>query len=491
MENNSTPNNAQSTTTSDRVKLNVGGKLFETTVSTLQSGGPDSLLSILSTTRPNTSNPVFIDRDPEIFTVLLSLLRSKSLPYKTRFTNNELIEESIYYGIETLIKSALSPVHIRGIDASLFTTITPVVESVVTDFNAVEFDELCCSSSTVYVAHGGQVSVYDWSLNHSVTIRTHLDYVGIVRGIGSGGGLGLGSELVAVGSGYESGLHFYNLANGLRVSSVEWTDVSDPRVYKAKVNAVVDFSRGNEVYAAFECQHRENCVLCIDKGTMKPVMEIGRQSGNSAKSSVAGKLSFLEKMNVLAGVSVSAGAFGYSGYVRLWDVRSGDVVWETNEPGSGRSSRFGDSFADVDFDRDELTMFKVCSKSGDLAMADVRMLSEDPWVYLEEKNPCMRHVAGGGSNSLIHCYRKQVFVGRGGELEVWSRTAEEETDDVERERVLSEGMYRRNYMDKVEDAERGIIKKIEGAGDRLFVTREDVEGIEVWQSSQFSGAVLL
>lgn len=45
-------------------------------------------------------------------------------------------------------------------------------------------------------------------------------------------------------------------------------------------------------------------------------------------------------------------------------------------------------------------------------------------------------------------------------------------------------------MDKVEDAGRGIIKKIEGAGDRLFVTREDAEGIEVWQSSQFSGALL-
>ena len=38
-------------------------------------------------------------------------------------------------------------------------------------------------------------------------------------------------------------------------------------------------------------------------------------------------------------------------------------------------------------------------------------------------------------------------------------------------------------MDKKEDSERGVIKKIEGGGDRLFVSREDVEGIEVWESS--------
>ncbi|XP_009772567.1 protein ENDOPLASMIC RETICULUM-ARRESTED PEN3 [Nicotiana tabacum] len=457
---------------SDRVKLNVGGKLFETTVSTLRSGGPDSLLSALS--NRNSDEPVFIDRDPEIFSALLALLRSNRLPSTAkRFSNQELIDEAVYYGIESQLRSALAPSQLSGIDASLFSTIRPSSDGVVTDFNAVDSD------ASVWVAHGGQVSVYDWSLTHTETIRTHLDYISSIRKVGP--------DLAVVGSEFESGLHFYNLANGRRVGSVEWTDPSDPRIYKAKVNAVVDSP--DSVFAALECQHRENCVLSIDKCTMKAVLELGRQSGNSAKSTVVGKLTFLPEINALVGVSVTAGAFGYSGYVRLWDPRAGDVVWETNEPGSGRSSRFGDSFADIDFDRDQLTMFKICSKSGDLAVADLRKLSEDPWVYLEEKNPCMRHVASGGSNILLHCYRKQVFVGRGGELEVWSRMVEKESD-VEREMVLHGGLYRRNYMDKVEDAERGIIKKIEGAGDRLFVTREDVEGIEVWQSSQFSGAVL-
>ncbi|KAL3531713.1 hypothetical protein ACH5RR_005234 [Cinchona calisaya] len=467
----------------DRIKLNVGGKLFETTTSTLRSGGPDSLLSVLSN-RPlhhyDHSQPVFIDRDPEIFSALLSLLRSNRLPSTSkRFSNQELIDEAIYYGIDSQLRSALAPTPLYGIDASLFTTIRPSSDGIVSDFSASDSD------GSVWVAHGGQISVYDWNLTHSGTVRTHLDYINTVRRVGPG--------IAAVGSESRAGFHVYNIANGYRVSSVEWVDPNDPRIYKARVNAIGDSD--DWIFASFDCQHKENCVLMIDKKTMKPI-QLARQSGSSSKSLVAGKLTYVPKTGILVGVSVTSGAFGCSGYIRLWDPRSKDVVWETNEPGSGRSSRFGDSFADVGVDLDELNLVKLCSKSGDLAVADLRKLSEDPWVYLKEKNPSMRMVNGGasGGNCLIHCYRKQVFVGREGELEVWSRVEEEgdkENVGGETERILCEGSYRRNYVDKVEDSERGPIKKIEGGGDRLFVTREGVEGIEVWQSSHFSGAVSL
>ena len=50
-------------------------------------------------------------------------------------------------------------------------------------------------------------------------------------------------------------------------------------------------------------------------------------------------------------------------------------------------------------------------------------------------------------------------------------------------------LHRRNFVDKVEDCERGIITRIEGGGHRLFVIRENVEGIEVWESSHSSGTV--
>ncbi|GFQ07635.1 BTB/POZ domain-containing protein at3g09030 [Phtheirospermum japonicum] len=454
----------------ERIKLNVGGRLFETTVSTLRFGGPDSLLSALSN-RPG-HDPVFIDRDPEIFSILLSLLRSNRLPSTAkRFSNQELIDEALYFGIESQLRSALAPTRLNGIDASLLTTVKPSADGVVSDLNAIESD------GSLWVAHGGQITVYDWNLSHSATVRTHLDFITSVRSIQP--------EIAAVGSLNGSGLHFYNMANGRRVHSAEWADPSDVRIYKARVHAIADSD--DLVFASYECNHGENCILTIDKLTMRISSEIGRMPGNSSKNAVPTKLKYVSNLGVLVGSSVTSGAFGYSGYIRLWDPRTRNVVWEMNEPGSGRSSRFGDSFADTDVDLDGISIFKICSKSGDLAVADLRKLSsDDPWVYLKEKNPSMRNLGGnGGGNYVVHCYRKQVFVGREGELEVWSRV---EGDD-DNEEVMSEGVYRRNYVDKVDDSGRGVIKKIEGGGDRLFVTREGVEGIEVWQSTYNSGVI--
>ncbi|PWA93961.1 BTB/POZ fold [Artemisia annua] len=508
MENDNPNNN-----TSDRIKLNVGGKLFETTISTLQSGGPDSLLSTLSTRHVSTTSPfnnasldslssalstrhisstspfsnnnnfnnntqdrgpIFIDRDPEIFTILLSLLRTNRLP-KNRFSVTELTEEAEFYGIESVLLHALKPNRFSGIDASIVKVINPASDGLVTDFHVV-------SDGAVFIAHGGQVTVYDSNLSYVQTVRTHLDEIGSVRRVARGESGA--REVVAVGSEDVAGVSFYDMVNGRGVGSVEWRDESDPRIYKARVRAISDSEE--EVFVSCESYHRENCVLVVDKETLGVKGEIGRQSGSSAKFGVPRGLSYVEEMGVLVGMSVTSGAFGYSGYVRLWDVRSGRVVWETNEPGSGRSSRFGDSFADVSVDVNDMSMCKICSKSGDLGIADLRKLGDDPWVYLRDTNPSLRDTSGGVSNSVVHCYKKQVFVGRDGGLEVWSRVAEKGGSSE-----IGEESFRRNYMDKVEDSERGIIKKIEGGGERLFVSREGAEGLEVWESSVFSGAVLV
>ncbi|XAR68843.1 hypothetical protein NMG60_11000226 [Bertholletia excelsa] len=396
------PDVALTTHPSDRIKLSVGGKLFETTVSTLRSGGPDSLLAALSN-RPiqaSSSDPVFIDRDPEIFAVLLALLRSNRLPSTARrFNKQELADEAAYYGIEARLKSAMLPCPLAGIDASPVVTIRPASDGIVSTFTASDGD------GSVWIAHGGQISGYDWNLTHVGTIRTHLDDITSIRRVRP--------EIAAIGSEAAAGLHFYSLASGRRVGSADWTDPSDPRIYKARVTAMADSDES--VFVAFDCYHRENCVLVIDKSSLKVVSEFGRQSGSSSKTLVPGKLTFLPESGIIVGSSVTCGAFGYSGYIRLWDPRSGSVIWETNEPGSGRSSRFGDSFADMDVDVLESIIFKVCSKSGDLGMADLRKLGDDPWVYLIDLNPSLRNTSHS-SNYVMHCYKKQVLWA---EMESW------------------------------------------------------------------------
>ncbi|XP_010543224.1 PREDICTED: BTB/POZ domain-containing protein At3g09030 [Tarenaya hassleriana] len=453
----------------ERVKLNVGGQIFETTASTIRSQCSDSLLAALLSRIGHGSSPVFIDRDPEIFSVVLSLLRTGKLPaaYATAFSKQELLDEALYYGVESRLRSAMSPPTLLGIDASLAATVTPAVEGVPSAFTAA------ASDTSLWIAHGGNISVYDWNLSHTGTVRTHLDDITSICRVWP--------ETAAVGSGTVAGLHFYDLSGGRCVGSTHWTDSDDPRIYKAHVAAIAQTDSG--VFASFDCRHRENGVLQIDKSTLGVSTVIGRQNGSSAKFSVPEKLWWLPERGLLVGSAVQRGAFGCSGYIRIWDPRSGGVFWETSEPGTGRSSKLGDSLADVDIDVDDSLIFKVCFRSGDLGMADLRKLGEDPWVYMSDDNPGAWKARDGGY-SIVHCYRKQVFVGRGGELEVWSRIHEKRDADPMR----SES-YRRNFVDKEEDSKRGVIAKIEGGGDRLFVSRENVEGIEVWESSSCSGVV--
>nr|BAC42077.1 unknown protein [Arabidopsis thaliana] len=412
-----------------RVKLNVGGEIFETNASTIQSSCPDSLLAALSTSTSHGSNPVFIDRDPEIFAVILNLLRTGRLPANSSgvFSKQELLDEAMYYGVESLLRLAMLPPPLLGFDASLVSTIVPAADGVPSALTATAGD------ASLWIAHGGQISVYDWSLSHAGTVRTHLnDITSICRVWG---------EAAAIGSGSASGLHFYDLSGGRYIGSTHWTDPEDPRIHKARVAAVADSEGG--VFASFDCLHRENSVLQIDKSTLQVAAVIGQQSGNSAKTTVPEKLRWLPAKGLLVGSAVQRGVFGCSGYIRIWDPRSRNIVWETNEPGSGRSTRFGDALADMDVDVEDSILFKVCSKSGDLGMADIRKLGEDPWVYMSDENPGAWKAGDGGGYSVVHCYRKQVLAARGGALEVWSSVKEKTSGDPIR---------RRNFVDKEDDS---------------------------------------
>lgn len=75
------------------MKLNVGGEISETTTSTIQSTCTYSLLAALSTATTYGSNPVFTDRNPEIFSVTLNLLRIGRLPANSSgvFSKQELL----------------------------------------------------------------------------------------------------------------------------------------------------------------------------------------------------------------------------------------------------------------------------------------------------------------------------------------------------------------------------------------------------------------
>ncbi|KAI3798002.1 hypothetical protein L1987_33268 [Smallanthus sonchifolius] len=92
-------------------------------------------------------------------------------------------------------------------------------------------------------------------------------------------------------------------------SSVEWIYPTDPRIYKARVTAIADSP--DSVFSAFDSNHKENCIIPIDKSTLQVTSEIGLQSGNSSKSIVPGNLTYVNDLGLLAATAVTSGACNF------------------------------------------------------------------------------------------------------------------------------------------------------------------------------------
>lgn len=87
---------------SNIVTIDVGGQIFQTTKQTLTLGDSKLLFSTVS------ESP-FIDRDPKLFLILLSLLRTGNLPSKAKaFDIQDPIDEAQFYGVEPLLVDSLS-----------------------------------------------------------------------------------------------------------------------------------------------------------------------------------------------------------------------------------------------------------------------------------------------------------------------------------------------------------------------------------------------
>jgi hypothetical protein len=90
----------------EQVELNVGGKLYNTTVSTL-TRLPNNLIEKMFTgqipTTKDAKGRYFIDRDGEIFAYVLDFLRTKSLTLHDNFNDmDSLMQEADYYHINDL-----------------------------------------------------------------------------------------------------------------------------------------------------------------------------------------------------------------------------------------------------------------------------------------------------------------------------------------------------------------------------------------------------
>jgi len=87
------------------VKLNVGGRVYMTTGTTLNARGGHHMLAALTRhSSTKVDDAIFIDRDPDIFRWVLNYLRgSEALPRRQTNEFTMLREEAEFYNLDGLI----------------------------------------------------------------------------------------------------------------------------------------------------------------------------------------------------------------------------------------------------------------------------------------------------------------------------------------------------------------------------------------------------
>ena len=101
-----TDDHAKMTDACEIVNLNVGGRKFATTKFTLLSINDTFFTVLLSGRIPSykdDSGAIFIDRDPELFSIILNYLRTSQLFNVTENNVDVLKHEAEFYGIAPLV----------------------------------------------------------------------------------------------------------------------------------------------------------------------------------------------------------------------------------------------------------------------------------------------------------------------------------------------------------------------------------------------------
>ncbi|KAK9123682.1 hypothetical protein Sjap_013284 [Stephania japonica] len=451
------------------VTINVGGRLFQTTHQTLNLAGPNSLLSTLSSSRDDDDDDVvpFIDRDPHLFSLLLSFLRTSTLPSNPQslpFDLRDLILEAQFYGLDSLLFSSLT-------DPSLFDPFT-LERSLLLPLNGRDDPNSVSTTchGSIHVAHGSKITSFDPSLNHKSTILTNFSAVDSI--------LAISPNVAAAGATDFSGLQILDLDSGFLRESLDW---ENPTRSASTVQAIGCSDR--YLFTSFESSRRNsNTIMLFDvQGSFRPVTEIGRHEiyGAEINSAVipATKLDWVSSCNLLMASGSHRGPSGVMGIVRLWDVRSGNVYWELEEK--------TDCFADIAVSDNLSSIFKVGVNSGEVYWADLRKLGSngDSWTCLgDARKGLLLKGKREGFGCKIKSYGNQVFCSKGSGVELWSEVlmgASKTSEDEVGERV-----FRKNLMGREKDGSGGKITNLEFGGNKMIVTRKDQQYVEVWKTSR-------
>ncbi|GJY07752.1 BTB/POZ domain-containing protein-like protein [Tanacetum coccineum] len=438
---------------SNIIAIDVGGQLFQTSKQTLTLTGSNTLFTNLF----NEPNMIpFIDRDPEMFSILLSLLRTGYLPSKAKdFDMQDIIFEAKFYGIDHILVESLS-------NASHFEPFG-LEKSVLLPLSGRDVPSSIASTKngSICVAHGSKITSFDWSLNRKSTMLTSFTAIDSL--------LALSENVFAAGATDFNGLQILDVEKGYVRQSLSWENVTKSSSTVQAIGVSDDY-----LFTSFESGRRNsNSIVIYDvKDSFKVVSEIAHNEifGADLDSAIPStKLNWVPSVNLLMASGSHSGPSGVSGNIKFWDIRSGNVVWEIKEK--------VDCFSDIAVSDTLSAVFKVGVNSGEVSYIDLRNFgSSDSWNCLGDA----RKVSTGkkeGFGCKIECHGNQVFCGKQGELELWSEVL------MGASKNGKDRVFRKNVLGRAKDLGGNRITNMGFGGNKMFVTRKDQQCVEVWQSS--------
>ncbi|XP_026430872.1 BTB/POZ domain-containing protein At2g24240-like [Papaver somniferum] len=292
----------------DKVRFNVGGKIFETTATTLANAGRNSMFGAMFDDqwklRPGEVNEeYFIDPDPKCFSVLLNLLRTVKLHVPLNMPEKFVYEEALYYGLLENVKAAKW----GRFDGNKLELKSSVKGPPPHDCTAIR----ASPDGGCAVAHGSIVDVYNWILEEQQPLNLNSGKVNDIAWVDSENIVVTANQ--KLGDGY-GGMGLFSSSTG---------DLKHR--YKVKTNTVgaLCFNSGSKIFACYGGTGSEDGIGVWDQVTGKKIDYFNARIGWPLGS--ADKIQWLNGSNCLL-VSV---LFQRSDqrHISLLDFRDGRMVW--------------------------------------------------------------------------------------------------------------------------------------------------------------------
>ncbi|CAN1328365.1 BTB/POZ domain-containing protein At2g24240 [Linum perenne] len=309
----------------DRVKFNVGGRIFETTATTLANAGRNSFFGPLFDENWNLRSPppqaaaaeFFIDRNPDCFAVVLDLLRTGDLNLPANVPERLLHREASFYGVLDHVRSAKW----GAFDGNRLRHSKSVAGRAPGDGTAIRAgpDGGCA------IAHGSVVHVYDWMMEEHPPLTLDYQRVNDVVWVDSDHVAISACERLGRGDG---GLGLFNKTSG--ELQFKFQVSHDNQVKSFTAGALSTTNSDYRIFSSCKGRSNEYGIGVWDQCTGKQMDFFYESAGWSLGD--ADRLQWINEKNCLLVATLFPRKDNC--YISMLDFRSKDMVWTWSDVGA-------------------------------------------------------------------------------------------------------------------------------------------------------------